>query len=336
MNYVKNSDLNAIPGFGRNAFKDSDNVLEDFMEPINRVSRQYLKINGRDDRSTASIGGLLLGFEKQDKTFYDKYTEEVSIVFGSIIEKYKTGMNELADMINNNSAMLKRYYQATGSQKVGQAETYLAPLTNSSIKQIVRGAELTDNMKDALKMQRAFEMSMDKYKLTKDYKSIMQIGTGADIPVQKRLGDLFNVGNLKEDIVINTFGQGKDYKEFVNSYGEMLEDNIMFHKDTLFNKNRITNINSKAPSIVKRAFTGMDYDKTNKRYYLTDEQSKMGTNLGMFVTKGLESFENTLSTIGVPKLNTENMSNAFEYFANVYTKKNFTISCSCSWIWNVK
>ena len=320
LNYVKNSDLNAIPGFGRNAFKDSDNVLEDFMEPINRV-RQYLKINGRDDRSTASIGGLLLGFEKQDKTFYDKYTEEVSTVFGSMIEKYKTGMNELADMINNNSAMLKRYYQATGSQKVGQAETYLAPLTNSSIKQIVRGAELTDNMKDALKMQRAFEMSMDKYKLTKDYKSIMQIGTGADIPVQKRLGDLFNVGNLKEDIVINTFGQGKDYKEFVNSYGEMLEDNIMFHKDTLFNKNRITNINSKAPSIVKRAFTGMDYDKTNKRYYLTDEQSKMGTNLGMFVTKGLESFENTLSTIGVPKLNTENMSNAFEYFANVYTKR---------------
>ena len=69
LNYVKNSDLNAIPGFGRNAFKDSDNVLEDFMEPINRV-RQYLKINGRDDRSTASIGGLLLGFEKQDKTFY--------------------------------------------------------------------------------------------------------------------------------------------------------------------------------------------------------------------------------------------------------------------------
>ena len=47
----------------------------------------------------------------------------------------------------------------------------------------------------------------------------------------------------------------------------------------------------------------------------------MGTNLGMFVTKGLESFENTLSTIGVPKLNTENMSNAFEYFANVYTKR---------------
>ena len=114
------------------------------------------------------------GFEKQDKTFYDKYTEEVSIVFGSMIEKYKTGMNELADMINNNSAMLKRYYQATGSQKVGQAETYLAPLTNSSIKQIVRGAELTDNMKDALKMQRAFEMSMDKYKLTKDYKSIIK------------------------------------------------------------------------------------------------------------------------------------------------------------------
>ena len=179
-----------------------------------------------------------------------------------MIEKYKTGMNELADMINNNSAMLKRYYQATGSQKVGQAEAYLAPLTNSSIKQIVRGAELTTDEDDI--NERAFEMSMDKYKLTKDYKSIMQIGTGADIPVQKRLGDLFNVGNLKEDIVINTFGQGKDYKEFVNSYGEMLEDNIMFHKDTLFNKNRITNINSKAPSIVKRAFTGMDYDKTNK------------------------------------------------------------------------
>ena len=73
----------------------------------------------------------------------------------------------------------------------------------------------------------------------------------------------------------------------------MLEDNIMFHKDTLFNKNRIININSKAPSIVKRAFTGMDYDKTNKKILLTDERSKMGTNLGMFVTKGLESFENT-------------------------------------------
>ena len=79
--------------------------------------------------------------------------------------------------------------------------------------------------------------------------------------------------------MINTFGQGKDYKEFVNSYGEMLEDNIMFHKDIYLIKTELLILNSKAPSIVKRAFTGMDYDKTNKRYYLTDEQSKYGYKL---------------------------------------------------------
>ena len=320
LEYIKRSDLNSIPGYGRNAFKDSDNILEDFMEPINRT-RQYLKINGKGDRATSSMLSLFLGFEKQNKTFYDKYNDEVSEVFSKMTERYKVGMTELSDMINNNAGMMKRYSKITGSQTLSNPDINLAPLTNSSIQKIVGGSQLTDGMKDALKMHRAFEISSDKYGVVKDYKSLLQVGTGADIPIQKRLGELFNSNNMKEDIIVNTFSQGKDYAEFKKSYGELLEDNIMFHKDTLFNKNRITNINTKSPSIVKRALTGRDYDIFKDKYSLTETHSKMGTDLGMFVTKGLESFENTLSTIGVPKLNTENMKDAFEYFASVYTKR---------------
>lgn len=320
LNYIKRSDLNMIPNFSRNGYKDNDNVLDDFMEPINRV-RNYLKINKGDKRDKAEIASLLLGVEKQSNSFYKKYNEEIDTAFDTMMGKYNSGMDELKDMITNNTAMRNRYAKVTGSTNIRELETRLKTMTNSNIQKIVDNEELSDNVASALKMRRGFEISSEKFNLIKDYPSLNNIGTASDIPVKKRLGDLFNLSNFKEDIIVNTFSQGKDFDEFKNSFGDLFENNLMFNKETLFNKNRITNINLKTPNIVRRAFTGIDLRNFESAMDSLNGENKMGTNLGMYFTKGLESFENTLSTIGIPKLNPDNMSDTLEYGATLFSKR---------------
>lgn len=316
-NYMKKSDINFIPKFGRNGYKDSDNFYDNIREPYDRI-KNYLLTTKKKDRNFLEMAGMTLGITKQTKGFYDKYAEEVEISFNRIIEKYNSGMQELSEMIKSNNAFKNRYFKATGKDNLYGIKNNLSFLTTSKINNITGNSELSNNISNALNIKKAFEISSDKYNLTNEYKSLLDIGP-KDIVVKKKLGELFNVHNFKEDIIINTFNQHNSYKEFKNNYGDLFEENIMFGKENLFNKNRITNINLKSPSIVQKVFSDVDKNTTSKE--LLEGKNKIGTNLGMFVTKGFESFENSLSILGIPKLNPDNMKSTTEYIGALIQKR---------------
>lgn len=323
--YANKTDINFFPMLGRNGYKDSDNFFDNVREPYDRV-KQYLETTPKKDRNYLELSGMFLGYIKQTDNFYKKYNEEVNTVFDKMLEKYNLGMKELSEQIKSNKALTRRYYQNTGRDNFTNIRNNLDLLNASKIDDIIRKNEVSKNIQDSLMIKRAFEISSDKYNVTKDYFSPNQVGKiSNDKPVIKRLGNLYKPSNLQEDIIINTFGQRKSYDDFKEAYGDLFKDNIMFHKESLFNKNRITNINLKNPSIVRRALTGLDFSgPDNLVESLSDSfngKNKIGSNAGMFVTKGFESFENSLSILGIPKLNPENMKSTYEYVEALMTKR---------------
>ena len=322
LDYMKKSDINFIPMLGRNGYKDSDNFYDNVKEPYERV-KNYLATTDKKDRNVLEMAALTLGIEKQSQSFYDKYSSEVDVVFDKMIEKYNLGLKELKDMVKTNTAFRNRYYKATGLDNLNRVDNYLDLITVSKINDITGNSELSDNINDFLKMKKAFEISGDKYNILNDIRSAKQINQVSEIPLKKRFGDLFNLKNLKEDVIINTFNQHESYNDFTERFGDLFSENLMFGKENLFNKNRITNINLNTPSIVQKAFSNIDaknFSINNIDEYFNGK-NKVGTNLGMFIAKGFESFENSLSTLGIPKLNPENMKSTTDYVGALIKKR---------------
>lgn len=322
--YAYDSDLNSIPILGRNGYNDSDNTWENIKEPFQRV-KQYIETTDKSKQEKLSMASLFLGIQKQHTNFYSKYNEEVRDAFDKLIVKYDKGMKEISDLISDNHDLMRKYKVISGNNTRTLTSMNITPMSSKSIRNILDGQNITEDISNALQIHRAFEMSSDKYKISKEYRSIKEIGTIADKKAKKRLGDLFNPDNFKEDIIINTFNQGEDYKEFTDKFGDLFNGNIMFQKESLFNKNRILNVSVKKPSIVKRAFTGFDFSDVESfgesfSDMLTGS-NKLGTNLGMFITKGLESYENSLTALGIPKLNPDNISSTAEYATSVFAKR---------------
>lgn len=322
LDYIKKSDINFIPMLGRNGYKDSDNFYDNVKEPVERVMN-YLKSTDKKDRNVLEMAGLALGINKQNQSFYKKYEEEVDFVFDKMIEKYNVGLKELNDMMKSNDAFRNRYMKISGRDNLTGSENILDKLTVSKIKNITGDTELSDNINDFLNMKKSFEISGDKYGVIDEYRSFRQVNSTNETALKKKFGSLYNPKNFKEDLIINTFNQHESYKDFSDRYGDLFSNNIMFGKENLFNKNRITNINLNTPSIVQKAFSNIDRESLSFEniggYF--DGKNKIGTNLGMFITKGFESFENSLSTLGIPKLNPENMKSTTDYVGALMTKR---------------
>lgn len=328
--YLKNSDINFLPYFSKNGFKDSDNIFEDMTENINKV-RDYLNINKNKigKNNYLEMSSLLFGFEQHNKSFYSQYEKEIGEAFNKFKESYSKGIKNLEEQINSDFFTKSRFMKQF-KIKENKINNTLSQMNYEEINNFINNNNINKNneINDMLKVIKSFDISKDKYNVVNDYRNILEIGDNSifDQKVIKRLGNkLFKPSHLQEDIIINAFGVGEDFDDFKKSFGDIFENNILFSKDTLFNKNRITNINMNNPTVVRRFgsallekginITGKDI----KREILG--KSNIGTDLGMFFTKGFESFENTLSTIGIPKLGPNNMGNALRYGLNIFGKR---------------
>lgn len=321
--YLYNSDLNIT----KNGFKDSDNILDEIKEPFERV-RNYLKTQPKNKQSNYEIASLLFGIEKHSKSFYDKYSLEVDDVFKKMMVQYDQGIEEINELLKTNRNSFNAFKRITGTSNLYNSKNQLKSLDSFELSKIVGKNNTSKNIESTLRMSKAFDIANDKYNTVDVYHSITDVGKALDNKAKKKFGDLFNVSHFKEDIIINSFGKENNYSDFVDRYGDLFKDNIMFNKETLFNKNRITNINVKKPSIVKRAFSDISIHNTvneNIKSVVTmfdgGSENTLGTNLGMFLSKGIESFENSLSVLGVGKLSQDNMQNTAKYFFGAYTKR---------------
>lgn len=336
LSYLKNSDINFLPYFSKNGFKDNDNILESSLENIDRV-KKYLKIN-KDKigkKKYIEMSSLLLGFEQHNKSFYSQYDKEISKAFDIFKETYSKGIRNLNEQINND-IFIKNRFMKKFSVNDNKILSKLGKLSFEEMDEFINNNKINKNsdIYNMMKISKSFDISKDKYGVVSDYYNILEIGEEKfDKKVIKRLGNkFFKPTNLQEDIIINSFAIGEDYDDFKKSFGDIFENNILFSKETLFNKNRITNINMNNPTIVRKFGTallekGLNTTAKDLRKEVFGK-SNIGTDLGMFFTKGFESFENTLSEIGIPKLGPNNIGNAFDYGLNIFGKRILPIMLS--------
>lgn len=322
LRYLKKSDLNFLPGFGNTAFKENDNFLEGNLEAIDNL-KTYLKVNKlTGDKSTyLEMAALLTGAEKQTKQFQKHFKNEVDDTFNIALEKYNKGLNELKGHIESDTWMKNKFKKFTNDKQLKNIDKNLDLYTSNEIKDIL-GEKLTqtEDIKNFFKIKDSFERTADKFKLVNEYKSINDIEFGENFIKNKR-GKLFDNSNVKEDIIINTFNKGKNYDEFEEIFGEKLEDNLLFHKESLFHKNRVLNVNLRSPAITKYWGTDVDFDKSKNIENLFNDTTAMSNNVSLFFTKGIESFENSLETLGIPKLSPYNVGSSARYLGSMLTKR---------------
>lgn len=320
--YLKQSDINFIPGFGKTAFNKNSNFIEENLETIKNL-KAYLNINktNGDKNNPAELLALLTGFEKQTKQFQEHLKVEINNSFDIFLKKHNKGLEELSIQVDNNLFMKNKLKKFTGKQKINNISTHLNSMSSNEIEELFTNKiQRTEDVDNFLKIKKSFERTVDRHGLVNQYKSINNIKV-ADQMLKDNKGLLFSSSNIKEDIIINTFNQMKNYEEFENTYGNFMSENILFQKENLFNKNRILNVNTNSPAIVK--YWGSENDFSNKEHVekLFNDTSKMSNNISLFFTKGLESFENSLEVLGMPKLSPYNQGSSARYSGNLLGKR---------------
>ena len=320
--YLKESDLNFVPYFSKNGFKANDNFIEENMEKINNI-KNYIKANKNslDKKNYIEIAALLTGAEKQTKQFYNHYKGEVDKAFSVATEKYKEGMIEIRKQIKASDPMKLKLSKYTKDLKLNYLEAHLDVLTAHELESTL-GEHLVKNEKieNFLKIKKSYEKTMVKYDLVKEARSVLSVDSLATEKAFKK-SNLIEPHHIKEDIIINTFNTGKDYEEFKNIFGTALDDNLLFHKESLMNKNRIVNVNTSSGAIVKHWGTDFNFKDGKNAEVLYNDTSAMSNDLSIFMTKGFESFENSLEVLGIPKLSNYHVGSTARYAGSLLMKR---------------
>lgn len=322
VNYLKKSDLNFMPGFGNTAFKEGDNFIEGHMQTVNNL-KDYLgaaKKSG-DKKSYIEMASIVTGLEKQTKQFEKVFKQEVDDTFKIALNKYNEGLEELQGQVENNVWMKNKFKSFTNDRQMKNVKQNLDYHTSNELKDLF-GEDLVKNekVKDFLKIKDSFERTADKYKLVNDYKTINDVDFGENF-INKTKGSMFRNSDVKEDILTNIFNKGKNYDEFKGMFGDVMEENVLFHKESLFNKNRILNLNLKSPAITKYWGTDANFETKKNVENLFADSTAMSNNVSLFFTKGIESFENSLEVLGIPKLSPYNVGSTARYFGSMMTKR---------------
>lgn len=321
--YVKNSDVNFIPGTTKgNPFNESENFIDGLFEG-SKNAKTYLKSTNDGGplkgEQVPILMDLITGKKKQHKVFYNKYLEEAKSTFNSVGVAYEEGLQEIMGQVENSNFMKNRirsYHGGRSDAEIKNLRNQMEMFSTNEINQLF-DEKLVKNekIKNFINIKSSFEQTVDKYKLSKDFPTMKSLLNPKKTTID-RLGEQFRTEDMMADVVSNLFSKGEGFDDLAKVTKNKIDNNFFFNREVLANKNRNMPLSTMSPAITRKWGSDMSLRQ------MARDTTAMSNNMEMLGIKGMQSFENTLEILGVPTLDPEKAKkSASGYLGQMLTKR---------------